>query len=358
MRKITIVTAFPISIPHPRVETEKIILSEAGYEVSHLSYPRRPDIFQRLINYSSFNYFKKHLYKEILESIPRDGIVILYDFHLLPLVKALKKRQMKVIYETIDNMVHLNFHYISGELPFLKPAGPLLLRHYAALEKKLAAMADGVIVNSAALQEYFRPYRTSLIFYTSPFENIVQVENKSKPAALLYLGLFTRNKGATETLALQADLGLPLFIFGDTSDKNLINAIKSNPEVTWESRIAPDVLAHKLSRLTERYRLMGCSIIHPVHFSYATQEANKDQDYLAMGLPIIGNDRAPTLEKIRAGCGILFNEKNSIDEVIENPEKYQLLQNNCLTFYNQHYSRERFKENLLRLVDHISGQRM
>lgn len=85
-KKISIITSFPISIPHPRVETERKILAEAGYDVKVLSFPRQPETRERLVNYLSFNFFKKHVYHNILESITNEDIIILYDYQLLPLI--------------------------------------------------------------------------------------------------------------------------------------------------------------------------------------------------------------------------------------------------------------------------------
>jgi hypothetical protein len=354
--KISIITAFPITIPHPRVELERKVLTEAGHEVKILCFPQRPDLWQRLVNYTSVNYFKKHLYRRILKSISDEDVIILYDFHLLPLARRLKKMKKKVIYESIDNMVHLNYHELLKHFPAASYFGSTIISHYSSLERRLAAKCDGVIVNSKALAVYFIPVKTDLIFYSSPFEN----EGKNNPlparAALAYLGFFSKDKGSEETLALQKELNIPLFISGDISDSEVIHKVQSNPEITWIPRQKPDLLKAYLVDLQLKYRLFGCSIIHPIHHSYATQEANKDQDYLALGIPIIGNTRVPTYEKISAGCGVLYTNPENIRKLIENTGEYDNYRNKCLEFYNQHYSYNKFRDSLLQVVNDLSGQ--
>ena len=355
-KKISIITAFPISIPHPRVETERKILTEAGFEVKVMSFPRKPGTWELLVNYFSLNFFKKHIYKEILESLSDEDIIILYDLQLLRLAGKIRKRNIRVIYETIDNMVHLNYHYLSVHMPLIRPAGKLVLSRYANLERRLASETEGIIVNSRALSEYFQPVKTDLIYYCSPFEELIQSPKPQAASALLYLGLFSTDKGARETLDLRDRLGLPLFILGDIKEGNLAGEIRNNPAINWEPRQSPEKLRERLSTLRSEFRLLGVSIIQPVHHSYATQEANKDQDYLAMGIPIIGNTRVPTLEKIRAGCGLLYTDHQHIMKLMEDPGQYNSMSNKCLQFYNQNYAYEIFREKLLGLINQLQAK--
>lgn len=269
-----------------------------------------------------------------------------------------KNKKVRVIYETIDNMVHLNYHYLATSVQLIKPFGRCLLSRYSALEKSLAKGAAGIIVNSKALEAYFQPLNTTLIYYCSPFESEINTakSNAGKTPALLYLGLFSKDKGAYETLELQKKLGWPLFISGDIKEEGLIKAIRNNPGVNWESRQAPEELIDKLKVLHEKYMFFGVSIIQAVHLSYATQEANKDQDYLALGVPIIGNTRVPTFEKIQAGCGILFTETEKIKKIADDFELYKTMSTKCFDYYKQHYSITLFRKKLLSLVDYVSGQ--
>lgn len=103
-------------------------------------------------------------------------------------------------------------------------------------------------------------------------------------------------------------------------------------------RINHKELVQKLSDLTGRFFLAGISIIRPIHLSYATQEANKDIDYLSVGIPIIGNHRLPTEEKILSGCGIFQEDEIKLKQLISDKSFRKELTVNCVDYYNRHYS--------------------
>ena len=355
-KKISIITSFPISIPHPRVELEKKALVEAGFEVRVFSFPEKPVYLERLWNYLSLNNYKKHVFKEVTNSISDEDLIILYDYALLPTVLSIKKKKKKVIYESIDNMVHLNFHEIERHFPVSRLFKNLFISYYSSKEKKWAAACNGVIVNSKSLVKYFHPVKSTLNYYCSPFESASIITEYPADAALLYLGLLSKDKGAMEMLDLQKLLEIPLYIMGDIRDESLKDRILENEQVFWKPRQSPAELKEFLDRLRSKYRLLGCSIIHPIHYSYATQEANKDQDYLALGIPIIGNTRIPTFEKIQAGCGLLHTDIDGIKALKINIELYKSLSAKCLEYYRVNYSYEEFRAILLDEVHKCLGQ--
>lgn len=348
MKHVAFITAFSTNTIHPRIATESAILREAGYKVSVLSYNEKPKGLNKLYNLAWLYYFKKHVYRKIYPELHQYDIIVIYDFSLLPLIDKIDFSRTKVIYETIDNNVFLGFYEIASRLGFLKPFKNRITGTYAATEKKLAAKANAVIVNSKALQDYFSPLPATLNFYTSPFENLYK--EQARPAgssALLYLGIFKKDKGALEILELCGKHQVKLFIYGDIKEKDILDRVSSNPLISWVPRINPDELHAELSRLQEHYRLLGTSIVLPIHESYATQEANKDQDYLALGIPIIGNDRKPTLEKINAGCGVLYTNDQEVRSLISNPDVYTAISKNCRSYYMKHYAYSLFREKLL-----------
>ena len=355
-KKISIITSFPISIPHPRVEMEKKVLVEAGFEVKVFSFPRAPGLWERGSNYLSFNNFKKHLFKDVINCISDEDLIILYDYALLPATKAIRDKKKKILYESIDSMVHLNFYEIEKRFAFSKLFKKLFIGYYSGKEKNWAAHCDGIIVNSNALVNYFKPVQSSLIYYSSPFEGAFIPQQPPSETALLYLGLLSKDKGADEMLELQKSLRIPLYILGDIPDESLKNRVIQNSQVFWKARQKSEALTNSLDHLMKKYRLLGCSMIHPIHYSYATQEANKDQDYLALGIPIIGNSRRPTYEKIQAGCGILYTEFDKIKAIIENIDLYKTYSARCLEYYQKNYSYQKFRGALLQVVERCIGQ--
>ena len=78
----------------------------------------------------------------------------------------------------------------------------------------------------------------------------------------------------------------------------------------------------------------------------ASQEANKDIDYLALGIPIIGNHRFPTEEKIYAGCGVFIENESDIKRLISSESMREEISVKCRDYYLTHYSFERFTNGL------------
>lgn len=109
----------------------------------------------------------------------------------------------------------------------------------------------------------------------------------------------------------------------------------------------------ELEMLFNNYSLIGFSLIRDVHHSYATQEANKDIDYLAMGIPIIANYRLPTKEKIDAGCGVFIDDKKSVEKLLKNRDFYHNLSGNCIGYYSKLYAQNIFEKKLIEVIKNV-----
>ena len=66
-----------------------------------------------------------------------------------------------------------------------------------------------------------------------------------------------------------------------------------------------------------------------------------------MGIPFIGNDRPPTLEKINNGVGVLYNDYNNVNKLQTNEgELYNSCSNKCHELA-ENYRFEKFKKEFL-----------
>lgn len=199
--------------------------------------------------------------------------------------------------------------------------------------------------------EYFKPLSSNLLYYTSPFEKRLKVASGNQ-IAFLYLGAFSIDKGAKEILKFIQGNDYKLYIFGDTSQE-LYQEIDSTPNIFYKNRISSIELYKELEVLFQKYSFIGFSLIHDVHYSYATQEANKDIDYLAMGIPMIANYRKPTKEKIDAGCGVFFDDTSKLQMLLNDEELYQTISNRCIEYYNKNYAQDIFEKKLLEVVKNV-----
>lgn len=341
--RIGIFTPRSIKPLHPRLAAFLEYFEEKGLRYD-LICGYRSRIFSR-INWISLFFFDNWSVFKNRKKIKDYDFVIINDLKFLPLARMAKKRNKRVIYETIDNNVSLRSYSLRKKLPFTGLFMNSIVRYYSEKERNLASeYCDEIIVNSKALREYFNN-KAELLYYYSSFEDIPARNDSSKKTALLYLGEFSKEKGATEVLALKDKLDINLFIFGSVRSEELKKML-NNSKVFQTERISHMELREKITSLFDEWFLAGVSFIKPVHLSYATQEANKDIDYLALGIPLIGNHRLPTKEKIEAGCGIFPENEIDLKRLLIDIEFKKTLSANCIDYYHNNYSKQQFRKRL------------
>jgi glycosyltransferase involved in cell wall biosynthesis len=351
---ILILTPYSFNPLHPRLEYIEKYLTKNGYKVKKYNLRCENRVINKL-NWLSLTFFQVPSFFKSFKYIWRyrreSKIIYIQDLQYLPISIMAKLFGKKVIYDTLDNNVELNFYHLSNRFRIFKRF-TFFKRVLTFLEKKLSRyFCDRIIVNSKALVEYFKPNKTNLIYYTSPFENRFTIKTH-REKAFLYLGSFSLDKGADSILDFIAEYNYKLYIYGDTSSK-LLKKISNIDNIIYKERISSIDLLDELKRLFDNHSLIGFSLIKDVHYSYATQEANKDIDYLAMGIPLIGNHRVPTKEKIDKGCGVFIDDKKSINQLLKDDLYYQTLSKNSIDYYNRFYSQNIFEKKLLDVVKSV-----
>ena len=353
--KIGIFTGRLLNPMHPRIVSQIEFFEKNGIAFEIFS-PVTNKFFSR-INWFSLYFFdlwSVHKYRNKLEAF---DLIFIHDLKYLPLAVHAKKLKKKVVYETLDNNVALREYQLLNRLPFLKIFKKSITDSFIKKEKMIAFnYCDNIIVNSKALLKYFKN-RAELIYYSSSFEDIQFINNVKLKPALLYLGEFSYDKGADEVLALQKSLDAELFIFGTVRDKKYKETILNNRLISHSERINHTELIKKIEALSGKYFLTGLSFIKPVHLSYATQEANKDIDYLSMGIPIIGNHREPTAEKILAACGIFAENETGLKRLMEDEAFRNEISVNCRNYYSENYSHKHFTTGMEKIFSQHTGNR-
>ncbi|HUX59156.1 MAG TPA: hypothetical protein VMV77_19450 [Bacteroidales bacterium] len=334
--KIGIFTGRLLDPLHPRIVSYIEFFDNHG-----LNYEIVPPVNNQIlsrINWFSLYFFDLYSTLRNRKKIKLYDIILIQDLKYLPLARLAKKKKKTVIYETLDNNVVLRGYQLLKKLPFLTVLKNSIISHYSLKEKKIAFNhCDKIIVNSKALVKYFEG-KAQLIYYCSSFETIKTKNNAKLKPALLYLGEFSLEKGADDVIALQKKLEIELYIFGTIRNHSIKESILGNNKIYNTTRLNHKELILRLEDLLRQYYLIGTSFIKPVHLSYATQEANKEIDYLAMGIPIIGNHREPTEEKILAGCGIFLENDHQLKQLFSDEDFRKKLSLNCLNYYVGNYS--------------------
>lgn len=343
--RIGFFTPRPIEPLHPRLLLFQRYFLNKGYTVSFVNgSDYRPGLYTRL-NWLSLYYFDLIAINRCKARIAEFDIVFVTDLRYLPLVKYAKRAGKTVIYETIDHNVYLRFFLLQKKIRVVTLVRNPIVTLFKRIEKHYAfRYCDEILVNSEALADYFKG-KAHILFYYSPFEHLEQPNDPRRPPALLYLGAFSEDKGARRIIDLSERLKMPLHVYGPIPEASVKEAVRQTSLVTHTPKVSAEVLEAELSRLLTQYYLFGCSLIEPVHLSYEIQEANKDIDYMAMGIPIIGNYRRTTAGKINAGCGIFFDD-GGLSEKVGDPILREALSVKCKALYRSKYSSENFNRQM------------
>ncbi len=334
---------------HPRLVSFESYFKKKGIAVEFINASDyAPNLMSR-INWVCLWFFDLYAINRCKQFVKNFDIVFINDMKYLPLAKYAKKLNKIVLYDTIDHNVYLRFYQLEQKIKIVRAFKGIIVSIFKKLERHFAfRYCDQILVNSTSLQTYF-DNKAHVLFYSSPFEKMQEVNTPSKPVALLYLGIFSPEKGAREILVLQKKLNLPLFIFGDTSEPTLLAELKGVDQVYYTRKVSVAELEQHLQKLLSDSYLVGFSLIKPAHYSYEVQEANKDIDYLALGIPLIGNYRIPTKEKLDAGCGLFVDDK-LLSEKLRDLKTRERLTQTCKTYYQQHYAKHLFDDTMERIM--------
>jgi hypothetical protein len=341
---IGIFTPRALAPMHPRLAAFTEYFKEKN--ISYDLIPAQEHFLYSRLNWISLFFFDNYSVLKNRRKVSDYDLILINDLKYLPIARYGKQWNKSVVYETIDNNVSLRAYGLRKKIPLTGFFMNKIIAHYSAKEIKYAMdCCERIIVNSKALLEYFAE-KADLLYYYSPFESTGIANDCRKKPALLYLGEFSWEKGAEEILRLREKLEIELFIYGTVSSGTLRTAILNSQYIKHSDRIDHTRLIVQIKELFDKYFLLGTSFINPVHQSYATQEANKDIDYLALGIPIIGNHRKPTEEKIISGCGVFPENENDLKRLLFDENFRNMLSGNCKDYYFRYYSKKIFRQGL------------
>lgn len=349
MKKIGIFTSYPLTPYHPRLESIIIALDKTANKVSIHQSPPKKTVLKKVLNLLVLNFIDLYSVLKLAKETKEVDIALIQGIRYLPLAIFAKHYNKKVIYETLDNNVHLWFYYWVKQHPLLSKLTPPI-KFFEYIEKRLAArFTDSVIVNSTALMDYF-DNNANLIYYSSPLEGVRQNITPKRPNCLTYIGWFCEVKGAYTMLELAKQLKLPLIIYGRITEQRVLIATEKEELAIVKGHFSSKDLKKELSLLFAKFNTLGLSLIKGVNQSHATQESNKDIDYMALGIPIIGNARGPTAEKINNGCGLFYEDLLESPALIEDIDRLSSISTQEAKLYAQSYSSRRFEDQINRVI--------
>jgi len=296
------------------------------------------------INWLTLWFFDMYAIKRCKKRLKDFDLIIVGDLRYLPLLRHAIELDKVAFYETIDHNVDLRIYNLLIKIPFLAPFKGFIRKVFQTIEKAIAFQAHRILVNSESLSSYFEN-RAVILYYSSPLEKYTIQNNPLNDSAWLYLGALTKEKGADSILKLIESCGIPFFFFGEIPDHKLRERFTAMPNVFMMDKMSSDELGLRIQQLTNQYFLWGISLISSVHYSYEVQEANKDIDYLALGIPINGNYRITTKEKIEDGCGLFWDDR-SLFQKMQDAETKRSLSLSGIEYYFKKYRYELTREKL------------
>jgi len=352
VKNVGIFTPYSLKPIHPRLESIIIALNKTSNKVSIHQSPIKKTVTKKILNMLVLNFIDLYAVLKLAKETKQVDVVFIQSFRYLPLAIFAKYHNKKVIYETLDNNVHLWFYYLIQQFSLLRKL-PSPIKCFEYIEKRLAYhFTDDTIVNSTALMDYFEN-KANLIYYSSPLEGVYQDISPERPTCLIYIGWFCEMKGAYIMLELAKQLNSPLIIYGRITEEKVRIAAEEEEAAIVHGHLSSIDLKKELSILFTRYNAVGLSLTKSVNQSNATQEINKDIDYMALGIPIIGNARGPTAEKINNGCGLFYEDLLESPALIEDTDQLSNLSKKEIQLYKQRYSTKQFEVQINRIISKI-----
>ncbi len=349
MERVLFVTNFSKEKKKARLLYEVDLLKSKGYQVEVEYFEGKYSLFTLILTYLSLKFFNFH---QVFQSRRRSkdfDHVVLYGLQTLPSVLFIAPEK-NVIYQTLDDNVSYTIYELTKRLFLIGLISRLLEWVMRKVERGLSRKAKTTLVNSTALNDYLSP--SILNYYTSPFENLKLEMSPNNPFAVLYLGQLKIEKGTSNIKRLCEEHSMDCHFFGIPVDDETREFVKED-YVRFYGNLDFEELKNQLGKLSGSLNLIGTSLIETVHRSYETQEANKDIDYMAMGIPFVGNRRGPTYDKVKLGCGVLekdFSDLLNFTNYLEAAKKSKLV-------YQEMYSNEKFKRTFLSCFSSIPQRR-
>ena len=349
--KILILTSFSEFTNHTRLNYEKKILENAGYYVDCFYGNKSDRLF--IINIAE-KIFLKFINLNVLFFLRRNrkkyDIYFLYGvFTLNTLLFFSPKFRKKCIYQTLNHDISYHTYELEIRIKSIKYFSHILISTGISIEKYLARSCGRIIVNSESLKEIFT--NSVLIYYSSPLEGVVINHSPSQQLALVYLGQLRREKISLDFFDFIEKESLMFFVFGKIKDTFIKEHMHSSKYCQYKGDYDINHLKKELMILSHQYNLLGVSLIQEPHKSYKFQNANKDIDYMALGIPILGNYRKTTRELIEQGNGF-FYDKFDVKKLAY--DEYKLKSENCQFSY-RNYSNANFEDAFLRVFKSQSG---
>jgi glycosyltransferase involved in cell wall biosynthesis len=248
---------------------------------------------------------------------------------MLPVYLAGKLKGKKLVYDAHE--------YFSQQKEVL--SRPRVYKVWHWIERTfIPKFKNGYTVSEEIANEFKKLYKVDyrVIMNATVLKNegIKEIENE-ETRIILYQGAINHARGFEQLIPAMQNINAQLHIYGDgnfyVSAKQLIIENNLQHKVFLKGKLLP----HELAHITQQ-AFIGINLVENNGLNQYYSLANKFFDYIHAGLPQVTMN-FPAYNKINSQfeVAILIDDlkietiAKAINELLNNKEKYTLLQNNC-----------------------------
>jgi glycosyltransferase involved in cell wall biosynthesis len=274
---------------------ECVSLAKAGYNVS-LVLPNSSNRLEKGVQiisfeskYSSRKERMTKTVKEVLShAIKVDAdIYHLHDPELLKIVKRLKKRGKKVIYDAHEDLPRqiLSKHWIP------KPMRKIMSSFSEFYENKVAKKCDGIIAATPFIRDRFLAINKNTIDVNNyPILDELRMDfdyNLKTENSICYVGGITNTRGIKEVVKCLEETDCKLLLAGNFLEDNLKNQLMLYPG--WKQVHEQGYLDRSGVKEIYKKSKLGLVTLHPT-INYLDSLPVKMFEYMAAGIPVLASN--------------------------------------------------------------------
>ncbi|MDF1672104.1 MAG: glycosyltransferase family 4 protein [Vicingaceae bacterium] len=339
---------------------ECVSLAKAGFEVS-LVIPNTNSRIENKVNIVSFesNYItRKERMTKAVNDVLKHALIVnadiyhIHDPELLKIVKHLKKKGKKVIYDAHEDLPRqmLSKHWIS------KPLRKILSVFMEIYENNIAKKCDGVITATPFIKDRFikvNPNTTDINNFPIIEELLIDYDySKKTDDYICYVGGITKTRGIIELVTSISDLDCKLLLAGKFLEENLRE--ETSKLGGWEKVEEQGFLNRNEVKELYKKSKIGIVTLHPT-VNYLDSLPVKMFEYMAAGIPVIASN-FPLWKSIieTNNCGLCVDPLDSkatsiaINNLLNNPDLSKEMGENGKTLVQQKYN---WKNEEIKLID-------
>lgn len=336
---------------------ECVSLTNAGFDVS-LVIPNTKTRVEKGVNIVSFesNYTsRKERMTKTVKDVLKHALTInadiyhIHDPELLKIVRHLKKKGKKVIYDVHEDLPRqmLSKHWIP------KPIRKVLSVFMEIYENKIAKKCDGIITATPFIKDRFTQVNSNTVDINNyPLLSELQITQPTYSSDnLCYIGGISLIRGISQMVKSIKDLNLNLLLAGKFESEELRIQI-SNLD-GWHNVKELGFISREEATEIKKKCLAGLVVFLPEP-NHINAQPNKMFEYMASGIPVIASN-FPLWKSIieTNNCGICVNPldpiqiTNAINKLLNNPKLAQEMGVNGQKLVKEKYNWEEEEKKLV-----------